>query len=159
MDVDEAICYSDAVSCVASAVAAFVKRGDLLVMDDGSNHAVQLGATLSRANIVTFEHNNMDDLDRVLRECTAKDNVTGRNKTQRRFILCEGIYKNYGDICPLPDVVDLKKRYKFRLLVDETLSFGVLGETGKGLTEHFEFDGAYQHGVRSLSSRANVCFW
>ena len=51
MGTDEAIAYSDAVSTVASAVPAFAKRGDLLVVDAMANHALQTGATLSRSKV------------------------------------------------------------------------------------------------------------
>ena len=43
---------------------------------------------------------------------------------------------NYGDLCPLKKLVELKNKYKVRIFMDETLSFGTLGETGRGLTEH-----------------------
>mmetsp|Transcript_107750 Transcript_107750/g.261618 ORF Transcript_107750/g.261618 Transcript_107750/m.261618 type:complete len:572 (-) Transcript_107750:37-1752(-) len=137
MKVDEAICYSDTVACVASAIAAFAKRGDVLVVDDGCNHTVQTGAFLSRAKVVPFLHNDMDDLERALREVTKNDRSTGAWKTQRRFIITEGLYRNYGDLCPLPDVIALRDKYRFRLICDETLSFGVLGPSGRGITEHF----------------------
>ena len=44
---------------------------------------------------------------------------------------------NHGDICPLPEIIELKNRFKVRLFVDETVSFGVLGRTGRGISEHF----------------------
>lgn len=44
---------------------------------------------------------------------------------------------NTGEICPLPELVELRKKYKLRLFLDETISFGTLGENGRGLTEHF----------------------
>ena len=47
---------------------------------------------------------------------------------------------NHGDICPLPDLVALKNEYKLRLFVEESFSFGTLGATGKGVTEHFDID-------------------
>ena len=47
---------------------------------------------------------------------------------------------NHGDICPLPDLVALKNEYKLRLFVEESYSFGTLGATGKGVTEHFDVD-------------------
>ena len=70
MGTSEAICYSDAVSCVASAGPAFSKRGDLLILDDGVNHALRTGATLSRSTCLWFKHNDMEDLERVLKVCT-----------------------------------------------------------------------------------------
>lgn len=137
MNVDEAICYSDTVACVASAIAAFAKRGDVLVVDDGCNHTVQTGAFLSRAQVIYFTHNNVEDLESALQRVTKTDHRTGHNKTQRRFIITEGLYRNYGDLCPLPDVIALRDKYKFRLICDETLSFGALGATGRGISEHY----------------------
>lgn len=55
----------------------------------------------------------------------------------RRFIVVEGVYQNTGQICPLKDLVELKYQYKTRLIVEESMSFGVLGASGKGVTEHF----------------------
>lgn len=55
----------------------------------------------------------------------------------RRFIVVEGIYQNYGDIAPLKKLIALRDKYKYRIIVDESLSVGVLGKTGRGLTEHF----------------------
>jgi len=55
-------------------------------------------------------------------------------------MIVEGIYLNYGDICPLPKLLELKWKYKVRLFVDESLSFGVLGAHGRGVTEHFNVD-------------------
>ena len=49
----------------------------------------------------------------------------------------EGIYKATGDMAPLREIYELKEKYKFRLIVDESLSFGVLGERGRGACEHF----------------------
>lgn len=56
---DDAIMYSDGASAATSAVAAFAKRGDLLVVDEGVYEALQTGVTLSRANVVYFKHNDM----------------------------------------------------------------------------------------------------
>ena len=92
-------------------------------------------------------------------------------KVTRRFLVVEGLYMNYGDIAPLPQLVSgeptfsflcmsvwskaagnyiyswklwflfwkvkLKKKFKVRMFIDESLSFGVLGKTGRGITEHF----------------------
>ena len=69
----------------------------------------------------------------------------------RRFLVVEGIYANTGAVCPLPELLRLKEAHKLRLFVDESLSFGVLGATGRGLTEHFGVTVRYQpHGVRGL---------
>lgn len=79
-----------------------------------------------------FKHNDMQDLERVLRRIVD----SGRSMPlTRRFIVCEGISHTRGSIAPLRHIYHLKTKYKFRLVVDESLSFGVCGETGRGACE------------------------
>jgi len=135
---EEAILYSDGATTAASTVAAFAKRGDLLVVDEGVYEALGTGVTLSRANVKYFQHNDMTDLRRVLERVQAKDKSLGRKRNdQRRFIVVEGLYKNYGTICPLKELVELKQEFSYRLILDESFSFGALGKTGRGALEHF----------------------
>ncbi|XP_077549604.1 serine palmitoyltransferase 1-like isoform X2 [Haemaphysalis longicornis] len=54
-----------------------------------------------------------------------------------RFLVVEGIYASRGDICPLPELVNLRRKFQLRLFIDETCSFAVLGHTGRGVREHF----------------------
>ena len=58
-------------------------------------------------------------------------------KKTRKVIVVEGLYLNYGDLAPLPKLVELKKKYSTPLIIDESFSFGVLGGTGRGALEHF----------------------
>ncbi|KAM3849654.1 serine palmitoyltransferase 1-like [Diretmus argenteus] len=58
-------------------------------------------------------------------------------RVTRRFIVAEGLYINTADVCPLPELVKLKYKYKVRIFLEESMSFGVLGEHGRGVTEHF----------------------
>ena len=60
-----------------------------------------------------------------------------RLRLNRRFIVVEGISQNLGDIPPLDQIIQLKEKFKYRLVLDESLSFGVLGATGRGAAEHF----------------------
>lgn len=55
-------------------------------------------------------------------------------------MVAEGIYINTGTICPLPELVALRSKYKLRLFLDESVSFGVLGRNGRGITEHYDID-------------------
>lgn len=61
----------------------------------------------------------------------------GKAKVTRKFLVMEGIYMNTGNICPLPALLELAHRFKCRTILDENVSFGTLGETGRGVTEHF----------------------
>ena len=80
----------------------------------------------------------MEDLRRVLERVQATDMQLGRNgNDQRRFIVVEALYTHHGTICPLPDLIKLKNEFCYRLILDESHSFGALGPTGMGLLEHF----------------------
>lgn len=134
---DGSIMYSDGASTCSSTVAAFAKRGDILVVDEAVYEPITTGVYLSRANVHWFKHNDMQDLERVLKELQAQDEKLGRMpNAQRRFIVVEGLYKNLGTIAPLDEVIRLKHKYHYRLIVDESFSFGTLGKTGRGALEH-----------------------
>lgn len=136
MGTEEAISYSDSATTISSAIPAFAKKGDLTIVDQGVEENVQTGINLSRSTVRTFKHNDMDDLERVLQGVAEEDKRLKRNVLdQRRFIVVEGLYRNYGDLCPLPRLLELKAKYCYRLILNEALSFGVLGATGRGLAE------------------------
>jgi 7-keto-8-aminopelargonate synthetase-like enzyme len=138
MGTEEAMIYSYDVATPASTIPAFSKRGDLLVVDEGVNYALQAGVTLSRSEVRYFKHNDVADLERVLNEVAAEDAAARRSTAaNRRFILVEGVYANYGDIAPLAAICALKRRFCYRLLVDEALAFGALpGGAGRGAADH-----------------------
>ncbi len=107
---------------------------------------MQSGSTNSRACVVTFKHNDVGDLERVLRKLEAEEGSWtaagghGRKTNRssplcRKMIVVEGLYGNYGDVAPLAEIVQLTERYKYRLLVDESHGVGVLGATGRGACE------------------------
>jgi serine palmitoyltransferase len=133
----EAIIYSDGIACVSSVIPAFSKRGDLLICDEGVHFGIQQGITLCKSNVLYFKHNDMEDLERVLQDVRERDLARPPKKLNRRFIIIEGLYQNHGDVAPLDKVVELKKKYKYRLILDDGLAVGVLGATGRGSPEHF----------------------
>jgi len=135
---EEAILYSDGIACISSVIPTYAKRGDFVICDEGVNWGIQQGVLLSRANVLYFKHNDMVDLKRILDEFEEKHAKSAyKMPLTRRFIVVEGVYQNYGDICPLDELVALKNKYKYRLIVDDSYGLGVLGETGKGTWEYF----------------------
>eukprot|EP00898_Chlorokybus_atmophyticus_P005627 jgi/Chlat1/6065/Chrsp4S06339 len=133
---EEAIIYSFGLATPASTIPAFAKKGDILICDEAVNYAIQNGLTLSRSTVRWFKHNDMADLERQLQRVIDND-IKHPKALNRRFIVVEGIYQNRGDLAPLASIVALKENYKFRVMVDESYSFGVLGPTGRGATEHW----------------------
>uniref|UniRef100_A0AAR2M3P7 Serine palmitoyltransferase 1 n=1 Tax=Pygocentrus nattereri TaxID=42514 RepID=A0AAR2M3P7_PYGNA len=150
MKTEEAIIYSYGFATIASAIPAYSKRGDIVFVDEAACFSIQKGLQASRSFIKYFKHNDMEDLERLLKEQELEDQKNPRKaRVTRRFIVVEGLYMNTSDICPLPELVKLKYKYKVRIFLEESMSFGVLGEHGRGVTEHF--------GVSRLSGQG-YCF-
>lgn len=127
------IVYAQSFSTISSVIPAFCKRGDVIVADKNVNYSIRKGLQISRSNIKWFNHGDMDDLEKVMKG-VVKEQAKAKKLT-RRFILTEGLFEISGDSSDLPRLIELKERYKFRIILDETWSFGVLGRTGRGLTE------------------------
>lgn len=109
--------------------------------DECVNFAIQKGLDASRSRIVYFKHNDMDDLERLLKVQETADRKNPKKAARtRRFLIAEAIYMNTGEMCPLVELVALREQYKLRLFLDENISFGALGAHGRGLTEHLNVD-------------------
>lgn len=134
------IIYAQAFSTASSVIPAFSKRGDIIVADKAVNYSIRKGLQISRSTVRWFEHGDMADLERVL--ARVQKEQSAKNQLTRRFIVTEGFFENTGDMVDLPKIIELKLKYKFRLILDETWSFGVLGRTGRGVTEHQHVDAA-----------------
>ncbi|RDW73794.1 hypothetical protein BP5796_07236 [Coleophoma crateriformis] len=129
---ERCIVYAHAFSTISSVIPAFCKRGDIIVADRACNYAIRKGLQICRSTIEFYEHNDMEDLERVLQKVVKKQ---AKKPLTRRFIVTEALSETVGDCLDLPKLIELKHRYKFRLMLDETWSFGVLGRTGRGITE------------------------
>ena len=132
-----AIIYAQSFSTISSVIPAFCKRGDVIVADKAVNFPIRKGIQVSRSIVRWYEHNDMEDLERVLARVVKE----GQGKPlTRRFIITEGLFENVGDVVDLPRLTELKMRYKFRVLLDETWSYGILGRSGRGVTEQQNVD-------------------
>ncbi|KAL1130252.1 hypothetical protein AAG570_013190, partial [Ranatra chinensis] len=138
MNMEEAVVYSYGFSTLASAIPAYSKRGDIIFVDNSVNFAIQKGLDASRSEIKYFRHNDTEHLEFLLKEQAGID-LKNRRKADktRKFLIVEGIYMNTGEICPLPELIELRKKYKLRIFIDESISFGTLGQTGRGVTEYY----------------------
>lgn len=115
-----------------STIGHLFGRADLIVCDAYSHNSIQLGCALSGSKVLPFPHNDTQALEQILRE--------RRHEFEKVLILAEGIYSADGDIAPIPAMIELKKRYKTFLMVDEAHSIGVLGAHGRGIAEHFDIN-------------------
>ncbi|KAH9601984.1 hypothetical protein KSS87_016420 [Heliosperma pusillum] len=131
----DSIIYSYGLSTNFSTIPAFSKKGDIIVADEGVNWGIQNGLYLSRSTIVYFKHNDMVSLGKTLEKIAVENK---RARKVRRYIVIEAVYQNSGLIAPLDEIIKLKEKYRYRVVMDESNSFGVLGDSGRGLTEYYE---------------------
>lgn len=139
---ESSVLYAQGFSTICSVIPAFCKRSDIIIADRGVNFAIQKGLQISRSTIRWYDHNDLSSLESVL-ESVAKEMKRRRSqKHARKFIVTEGLFEQDGAMVDLPKLVELKEKYKFRLILDETLSFGSIGRTGRGLTELYNVPAA-----------------
>jgi 8-amino-7-oxononanoate synthase len=99
------------------------------MVTDRSNHASLVdGARLSFGKVVKFDHNDMNDLERVLG--TLEPDAS-------KLIVADGVFSMEGDIIDLPRVIELAAKFEARVMIDDAHSIGVLGPSGAGTAEHF----------------------
>ncbi|KAG6332951.1 hypothetical protein ID866_6136, partial [Astraeus odoratus] len=131
---ESSILYSQGFSTISSVIPAFCKRGDIIVADRAVNFAIQKGIQISRSTVRWYDHNDLRSLEEVLISVEKERRKRGGPIT-RRFIITEGIFERDGEMVDLPKLIELKHKYKYRLILDEGISFGSVGRTGRGLTE------------------------
>jgi 8-amino-7-oxononanoate synthase len=125
----------DSIICVGghatnvSTIGHLFGKNDLIVYDALSHNSIVQGCLLSGASLVAFPHNDWSALDRILGD--------RRHRYQKVLIAIEGVYSTDGDIADLPKFIEVKQRHKALLLVDEAHSIGVLGQSGRGVSEYF----------------------
>ncbi len=135
--VDHSIVFSTGYTANLGMISALVSKGDTIILDEHCHASIYDGCKLSGADIIHFRHNNAEDLDKRLRRLG--------DKTSTTLVIIEGIYSMLGDRGNLREIVAVKQKYDALLLVDEAHSLGVLGESGRGLSqesgveEHVDF--------------------
>jgi 8-amino-7-oxononanoate synthase len=115
-----------------SLISHLMGKLDLVVYDQLSHNSIVSGVMASRADHFEFRHNDLDHLRTVLRD--------NRSRYQHCLIAVESLYSMDGDIVDLPGLLSLKEEFGCWLLVDEAHSIGVLGKTGRGISEHYGED-------------------
>jgi 8-amino-7-oxononanoate synthase len=125
---EEAVVYSSGFIANLAVISALFDKEDRLIIDRFAHNSIYRGCNLSGASLERFKHNDMEDLKRVLEES---------KNFRKKMIIVDGVYSMEGDISPVPDIVELAKKYDANVMVDEAHSLGVLGETGHGINEHF----------------------
>ncbi len=110
-------------------ISAIAGKDDILIIDRQNHASIIDGCRLSFADIKKYPHNDMNELERLLKTLPPD---------KGRLIIVDGVFSMEGDLSNLPKIVRLKKEYNARLLVDDAHGIGVLGKNGRGACEHFD---------------------
>ncbi|XP_052009826.1 serine palmitoyltransferase 2-like isoform X2 [Xyrauchen texanus] len=121
-------------------IPALASKGCLILSDELNHASLVLGARLSGSTIRVFKHNNMQSLEKLLRDAIVHGQPRTHRPWKKILIIVEGIFSMEGSIVRLPEVIALKKKYKAYLYLDEAHSIGALGSSGKGVVEYFGLD-------------------
>lgn len=116
------------------ALSALVGRSDVIYSDRENHASIIEGQRVAMGDTVKFRHNDMEDLERVLK--------LTRAKYKGALIVADGVFSMSGDIFKLPEAKMLAEKYNCRLYIDDAHSMGVLGPQGQGTAHHFDMPGA-----------------
>jgi glycine C-acetyltransferase len=107
-------------------ISGLMRPGDWVIADQNAHASIVDGAILSKANVRFFRHNSPADLEKKLKQTTGK-----------KLVAIEGVYSMDGDVCPLPELVEVSKKYGARIMLDEAHSAFVYGANGRGVAEMY----------------------
>ncbi len=113
-------------------LSSITGRNDYLILDEYDHASLIDGSRLSFSKVIKYAHNDMEDLDKQMERAT---NLIQKQKTGGILIITEGVFGMAGDQGKLKEIIAMKDKYEFRLLVDDAHGFGTLGKTGAGAGE------------------------
>jgi len=139
---EDAVTFTSGYVTNLTAISSLVGRHDCVFSDKLNHASIVDGCLMSGSKFIRFRHNDMDDLAARLKDAPSQ---------AAKLVICDAVFSMDGDIIDLPRVVELCKENDAWLMIDEAHSLGVLGETGKGIEEHFNLEGAIDIKMGTLS--------
>ena len=130
---DDSLVYVSGHATNVSTLACLFGPKVLILYDELSHNSIRQGIRLSGAAAYRFSHNDCHEVDALLQKW--------RGDYQRALIVTEGVFSMDGDIAPVPDLVEIKRRHHAFLMVDEAHSMGVIGSRGLGISDYYLLDG------------------
>lgn len=124
---ESALVFSTGFQVNLGVISALIGKDDAVIIDKMDHASIVDGCRLSYGEVKRFKHNDVADLERILKECDSMP----------ALVVVDGVFSMEGDIVNLPDVLNISKKYGARLMVDDAHGIGVLGKTGRGTAEHF----------------------
>ncbi|MBR2499361.1 MAG: aminotransferase class I/II-fold pyridoxal phosphate-dependent enzyme [Clostridia bacterium] len=126
---EDVVTFSTGFQSNLGIISAIAGRTDYILCDKENHASIYDGCRLSFAKMLRYNHSDMEDLERQLKTIDTTNSGI--------LIVTDGVFSMGGDICKLPEIVKLAKKYGARVMVDDAHGLGVLGEHGRGTAEHF----------------------
>jgi glycine C-acetyltransferase len=145
--VEAALTFQSGFNANIATIPALVGKDDVIFSDQLNHASIIDGCRLSRAQIVSYAHNDVDDLRRKIAETT---------EYGRRIIISDGVFSMDGDIAPLPALYEVAAEHDILLMVDDAHGEGVLGKGGRGIVDHFDLHGKVDIEVGTMSKAFGV---
>lgn len=140
---EDALVFSSGYLANLGVISAVVGKRDLIFSDQYNHSSLKNGAILSQATVLEYTHNHIEDLQQKLQE--------KRDNFRRCLIITDSVFSMDGDLCLLPQLLDLAAEFNSMLLIDEAHATGVFGSNGAGCVEHFGCTGRALIQVGTLS--------
>lgn len=145
---ESAIVSQSGFNCNIGTIPTIIERGDLIISDELNHASIIDGIRLSKGDKKVYKHLDMYSLEKVLKE--------NRDKYKNILIITDAVFSMDGDIAPLPDIVNLARRYDAMTYVDDAHGTGVLGKGGRGTVNHFGLNGEIDFNMGTLSKAITV---
>jgi glycine C-acetyltransferase len=132
METEAALSYVSCWNANTGALPVLAGEEDVIISDALNHASIIDGVRLSKARRLIYKHADMSELEKRLQ--SSQDAGT-------RLIVTDGVFSMEGDLAPLPEIVELARKYNAVTLVDDSHGTGVMGQTGRGIAEHFGLQG------------------
>ncbi len=135
-------------SANTAVIPAITGRGDLIFSDELNHASIIDGCRLSRADVVRYAHNDAADLRNKI--------IQHKDSARRMLVITDGVFSMDGDIAPLPEIAEVADEFGAIVMVDDAHGEGVLGDSGRGIVNHFKLEGKVEIEVGTLSKAFGV---
>jgi 8-amino-7-oxononanoate synthase len=147
---EAALMFSSGYAAAVGALGALLCKEDVVILDKLCHASLIDGAKMSGAHIRVFPHNHLGKLESHLQ-------WAGENHPEARvLVVTESVFSMDGDWARLPEIVEIKRRYGAMLLLDEAHAVGVIGNQGRGLSDHLGLAGSVDIHMGTLSKAFGV---
>ncbi|MBI2339059.1 MAG: pyridoxal phosphate-dependent aminotransferase family protein [Deltaproteobacteria bacterium] len=133
-DKEDSLVFSTGYQVNLGVISALVDENSILFMDKGDHASIYDAARLARGKVVRFDHNDEKALEEAFKQA---DPALGGQPGLGKIVIVDGVFSMEGNLCRLPEILSVCKKYKARLIVDDAHGVGTVGPGGRGTSHYF----------------------